>query len=220
MSVGRVSGGYWTLFWTWVGDNKLQKWVSQLQKIGFVDALFITVNFSSLHSLHIEDLQKQAQSLMGYELLWFSVLLRVRRRKLFFFSSCSIIFFRIQVLSHARLASPQLSLGFSDFCLRSRLNLNISLLPGASWRGWIVLIIFASPVVITLAQLSLLMFTLLYDLDTRADSVHIWQMLHEKTSDSIKIGSVQIPAHGSKGEIIPINVQPDQMRRIHGKLII
>ncbi|CAG5131150.1 unnamed protein product, partial [Candidula unifasciata] len=46
------------------------------------------------------------------------------------------------------------------------------------------------------------------------------RMLHEKSGDSIKIGSVQIPVQDGKGEIIPIHIQSDQLRRIHGKFIM
>ncbi|BFZ01398.1 hypothetical protein BsWGS_04438 [Bradybaena similaris] len=46
------------------------------------------------------------------------------------------------------------------------------------------------------------------------------RMLHEKSGDSVKIGSVQIPVPHGKGEIIPIHIQSDQLRRIHGKLIM
>ncbi|XP_005089837.1 dynactin subunit 1 isoform X2 [Aplysia californica] len=46
------------------------------------------------------------------------------------------------------------------------------------------------------------------------------RMLHEKTSDSVKIGSIRIPVPSGKGDVIPISVQPDQLRRIHGKLIM
>ncbi|CAL1528730.1 unnamed protein product [Lymnaea stagnalis] len=46
------------------------------------------------------------------------------------------------------------------------------------------------------------------------------KMLHEKTSNSVKIGSIQIPVSSGKGAVIPINIQPDQFRHIHQKLIM
>lgn len=45
------------------------------------------------------------------------------------------------------------------------------------------------------------------------------KMLHEKSSDSIKIGTIQIPTASGKGNIIPVNVRPDQLRQIHSTLV-
>ena len=41
-------------------------------------------------------------------------------------------------------------------------------------------------------------------------------MLHEKTVDSQCIGNIQIPtSNGKGGDTIPINVNPEQLKRIH-----
>ncbi|XP_071090432.1 dynactin subunit 1-like isoform X3 [Haliotis cracherodii] len=45
------------------------------------------------------------------------------------------------------------------------------------------------------------------------------RVLHEKSGDSLKLGIITVPFKGGKGETIPINVSPDQLRRIHGKFI-
>lgn len=45
------------------------------------------------------------------------------------------------------------------------------------------------------------------------------QVLHEKTSDSVLIGRVTVPAPGGKGETIPINIHPNQLQQLHAKLI-
>ena len=45
-------------------------------------------------------------------------------------------------------------------------------------------------------------------------------MLHEKNSDSVKIGTIQIPTASGKGEVIPISVQPNQLRNIHRRLVM
>lgn len=46
------------------------------------------------------------------------------------------------------------------------------------------------------------------------------RMLQEKSNDSVKIGSIQIPTASGKGELIPISVQPHQLRNIHSKLFM
>jgi len=46
------------------------------------------------------------------------------------------------------------------------------------------------------------------------------RMLHEKNSDSVKIGTIQIPTASGKGEVIPISVQPNQLRNIHRRLVM
>ncbi|XP_067656587.1 dynactin subunit 1-like isoform X2 [Haliotis asinina] len=45
------------------------------------------------------------------------------------------------------------------------------------------------------------------------------RVLHEKSGDSLKLGVITVPVKGGNGETIPINVSPDQLRRIHGKFI-
>ena len=47
-----------------------------------------------------------------------------------------------------------------------------------------------------------------------------FQMLHEKNSDSVKIGTIQIPVVPGKGEVIPVCVTPTQLRLIHQKLVM
>ena len=44
-------------------------------------------------------------------------------------------------------------------------------------------------------------------------------MLHEKTVDSQCIGKIQIPTSRAKGETIPINVNPEQLKRIHTRFM-
>ncbi|XP_053407314.1 dynactin subunit 1-like isoform X3 [Mercenaria mercenaria] len=45
------------------------------------------------------------------------------------------------------------------------------------------------------------------------------RVLHEKTRDSILVGRVTVPATGGKGQIIPINIQPNQLQSLHSRLI-
>ncbi|XP_059148678.1 dynactin subunit 1-like isoform X2 [Physella acuta] len=46
------------------------------------------------------------------------------------------------------------------------------------------------------------------------------KMLHEKTSNSVKVGTIKFPTSCGKGEVIPISIQPDQLRNIHQKLVM
>jgi hypothetical protein len=46
-----------------------------------------------------------------------------------------------------------------------------------------------------------------------------FQVLHEKTKDSILVGRVKVPATGGKGQIIPINIQPNQLQSLHARLV-
>ncbi|RUS81403.1 hypothetical protein EGW08_010841 [Elysia chlorotica] len=46
------------------------------------------------------------------------------------------------------------------------------------------------------------------------------KMLHEKSSDSMKVGIIQIPTAPGKGNVIPVNVRPDQLRQIHSHLVM
>ncbi|KAL3863717.1 hypothetical protein ACJMK2_005462 [Sinanodonta woodiana] len=45
------------------------------------------------------------------------------------------------------------------------------------------------------------------------------RVLLEKNRDSVKIGRVTVPATGTKGEIIPLNIQPHQLRHLHARLV-
>ncbi|KAK3590123.1 hypothetical protein CHS0354_041172 [Potamilus streckersoni] len=45
------------------------------------------------------------------------------------------------------------------------------------------------------------------------------RVLHEKNRDSVKIGRVTVPATGTKGEMIPLNIQPHQLRHLHARLV-
>lgn len=45
------------------------------------------------------------------------------------------------------------------------------------------------------------------------------RVLHEKTKDSILVGRVKVPATGGKGQIIPINIQPNQLQSLHARLV-
>ena len=44
-------------------------------------------------------------------------------------------------------------------------------------------------------------------------------MLHEKTVDSECIGKVSIPTAPGKGDVIPINLSPTQLKLIHARLV-
>ncbi|KAK3741300.1 hypothetical protein RRG08_034345 [Elysia crispata] len=46
------------------------------------------------------------------------------------------------------------------------------------------------------------------------------KMLHEKSSDSMKVGTIQIPTAPGRGNTIPVNVRPDQLRQIHSHLVM
>ena len=44
-------------------------------------------------------------------------------------------------------------------------------------------------------------------------------MLHEKGGDSVLVGRIKVPCPGGKGEVIPVNVQPNQLHTIHGRFL-
>ena len=47
----------------------------------------------------------------------------------------------------------------------------------------------------------------------------LFQVLHEKSKDSLLVGRVSVPTVPGKGEIIPINIQPNQLRHLHARLV-
>ncbi|KAH9520310.1 Dynactin subunit 1 [Bulinus truncatus] len=46
------------------------------------------------------------------------------------------------------------------------------------------------------------------------------KMLHEKTNNSVKLGTIRIPTTSGTGDVIPLHLQPDQLRLIHEKMIM
>lgn len=44
-------------------------------------------------------------------------------------------------------------------------------------------------------------------------------MLFEKSGESVKVGRICVPCPGSKGETIPVNIQPDQLHTIHARFL-
>lgn len=45
------------------------------------------------------------------------------------------------------------------------------------------------------------------------------RVLHEKSGDSLLVGRITVPCKDGKGEVIPINIQPNQLRTLHCRLI-
>ncbi|XP_060076603.1 dynactin subunit 1-like isoform X2 [Ylistrum balloti] len=45
------------------------------------------------------------------------------------------------------------------------------------------------------------------------------RMLHEKSAESVCVGRINVPTKSGTGDLIPINVQPDHLRQIHGKFM-
>ncbi|XP_021378666.1 dynactin subunit 1-like isoform X2 [Mizuhopecten yessoensis] len=45
------------------------------------------------------------------------------------------------------------------------------------------------------------------------------RMLHEKSAESVCMGRISVPTKPGTGDLIPVNVQPDNLRQIHGKFM-